>query len=273
MDDYIETQKQAALALTQGRDALRMAVTKRTRVIWAEVRRHKLSFLILRLMGSHGVFHLSAIASFYDLLQNLLNHSVYASSCFTHTHSSSPSPVAIRSCSDVEESSSGVPAVLSSLALNALTNLLISTPLHTLGMSMMLTIARLHTQSYLTKSDVHQLAVLSHALRRDVTQMLPSPLFVLLMRFAEVAFKVGRVGGTTLTTIAVATQHQLLGLLLQNLGQPHLPSPAHAFELLASILGHFAALYKSVQQGMAQLMPVLTMADLPVIECCLFSES
>lgn len=103
--------------------------------------------------------------------------------------------------------------------------------------------------------------------------MLSPALFVVLMEIVRVAFKPGKAGSMASTTISVATQHQLLGLLLQNLGQPHLPRPASALELLCSILSHFAALYKSIMQGVQQLMPVLNVLDLPVIERALFSSS
>lgn len=71
-------QRQAAMALHKGREALRAAVNKRTRQMMHTANLHKLPFLVLRTLGAGGVFDITAIAIFYPRLQTLLDQSHYA---------------------------------------------------------------------------------------------------------------------------------------------------------------------------------------------------
>lgn len=56
--------------------------------------------------------------------------------------------------------------MLASLAFDVMNSLLSHTPLHSLSASIILAIARLHDQPYLTREDVSQMAFIAHALRR-----------------------------------------------------------------------------------------------------------
>lgn len=244
VDDFIEMKKKDAVALANGRESLQAAVVKRTKQIRAVVRHHKAVFLAVRLMGTNGCYDISGAAVLYPFLQRTLN-----------------------------KGPGSIPSVLADLVLGAIVGLMASTPLAYLVESMAVTVARLDSQKTLTVSDVAQISAMALNLRMAVTQMLPAPLFVVLTPFARVAFKAGRGSNAVLTTIPVATQHQLLGILLQNIGQANLPEPTEAMQLLVYILPNFPSLYKSVQQGVHTLMSMIPSAHLPVIEAALFNST
>ncbi|KAG5507619.1 hypothetical protein JKF63_06568 [Porcisia hertigi] len=243
-DDFIDMKKKDAAALAKGREALRATVEKRSSAIMATVRQHKSAYLTLRLVGTHGHFDLEVFPPLYGTLQATVTK-LYVQGQATHT--------------------------LDVLATDALAGLLTHTPFGYMAENMVRTIARLTPLKTLAVGDVSQVSAMAHALRRSLTQMLPAPLFVVLTAFARVAFKAGRGANAISTTIPVATQHQVLGMLMQNLGQANLPDPTASMELLTSILQSFPSLYKSLQQGFYTLMPMIPGDRLAVVEAGLFN--
>ncbi|CAJ1988027.1 protein of unknown function - conserved [Leishmania donovani] len=243
-DDFIDMKKKDAAALAKGREALRAAVEKRSCVIMPAVHQHKSVYLALRLLGTHGHFDLEALPILYEPLQATVTD-LHVQGKATH--------------------------VLAVLATDALTGLLAHTPFRYMAENMVRTVARLTPPKTLAAEDVSQVSAMAHALRQSLTQMLPAPLFVVLMAFARIAFKAGRGANAVSTTIPVATQHQVLGMLMQNLGQVNLPDPTAAMELLTSILQSFPSLYKSVQQGFYTLMSMVPGERLAAVEAGLFN--
>ncbi|CAJ1021422.1 hypothetical protein, conserved [Leishmania lindenbergi] len=243
-DDFIDMKKRDAVALAKGREALRAAVEKRSRAIMPAVHQHKSIYFALRLLGTHGRFDLAALPILYAPLQATVTE--------------------LQLQGKAEH-------VLTVLATDALTGLLAHTPFGGMAENMVRTIARLTPLKTLAVEDVSQVSAMVHALRQSLTQMLPAPLFVVLTAFARVAFKAGRGANAVSTTIPVATQHQMLGMLMQNLGQVNLPDPTAAMELLMSILQSFPSLYKSVQQGFYTLMPMVPGERLAAVEAGLFN--
>lgn len=240
-DDYAAMKKKDAVALAKGLEVLRASVEKRTAVIAAEVHRQKAVFLCIRLMGTNGHFDMTAVALFYPHLQRIVNK-----------YHDKPA------------------FVLSVLAGDAISGLLSHTPYGFIADVLVRTVARLTAVSHLTAADVRQVSALAHALRVALTQMLPASLFAVLAAFASVAFKAGRGANAVSTTIPVATQHQLLGMLIQNIGQASLPDPTGAMELFTFILQSFPALYKSIQQGFHTVMGMIPAEHLNTVEVGLF---
>ncbi|KAG5481373.1 hypothetical protein LSCM4_07084 [Leishmania orientalis] len=243
-DDFVETKKKDAVALAKGREALRAALEKRRRAIMSAVHQHKSVYLAIRLLGTHGHFDLEALPILYAPLQATVTDLCMQGKA---TH------------------------VLATLATDALTGLLAHTPFGCMAESMVRTVARLTPLKTLAVEDVSQVSAMAHTLRQSLTQMLPAPLFVVLTAFARVAFKAGRGANAVSTTIPAATQHQVLGVLMQNIGQVNLPDPTAAMELLTSILQSFPSLYKSVQQGFYTLMPMVPCDRLSAVEVGLFN--
>ncbi|CCW61256.1 unnamed protein product [Phytomonas sp. EM1] len=243
-DDFLYMKRKDAIALEKGREVFRMEITKRTKHILGTVRQHKHIFLTVRLMGITSKFDQLAIASFYPFLQQTLN-----------------------------QGPEKIPAILSTLALDAIVALLRGTPLRYLVRGMATIVARLSKEETLSAGDVAQVSTVAHSLRQAVTQMLPAPVFVVLVAFSRVAFRAGRGSNAISTTIPVATQHQILGLLLQNIGQSDLPIPTEAMELLSMILRSFPSLYKSVQQGIYTLMGMIPTSHLSTIESAMFNST
>lgn len=243
-DDFLDMKKKDGIALAKGREALRTALEKRTRALLPSVHQHKAIFLTLRLLGTHGHFDLEALPVFYGPLQTTVAEMLKQE---TATH------------------------VLAVLSTDALSGLLTHTPFGFMAENMVCTVARLSLLRTLTVEDVSRVSVMAHALRQALTQMLPAPLFVALTAFANVAFKAGRGANALSTTIPVATQHQVLGMLMQNIGQPTLPNPTASMELLTTILQSFPSLYKSLQQGFYTLMAMVPSDRLPAVETGLFN--
>ncbi|KAL7701052.1 hypothetical protein N2W54_003054 [Lotmaria passim] len=243
-DDFHDMKKKDGVALTKGREALRAALEKRTKAILATVHQHKAVFLTLRLLGTHNHFDLEALPILYPPLQATVTE-LQGQEQPTH--------------------------VLAVLATDALAGLLAHTPFGFMAENVVRTVARLTPLKTLTVEDVSQVSAMAHVLRQSLTQMLPAPLFVVLTAFASVAFKVGRGANAVSTTIPVATQHQVIGMLMQNIGQPNLPNPTASMELLTTILQSFPALYKSLQQGFYTLMAMVPSDRLPTVEAGLFN--
>ncbi|KAK7196793.1 hypothetical protein NESM_000619600 [Novymonas esmeraldas] len=243
-DDFVDMKRKDAVALARGREALRAAVDKRTRAILPAVHQHKSVFLALRLLGTHGRYQLDAVPILYAPLQSTLS-ALHAQGKSNHA--------------------------LATLVTDALAGLLSHTPLGYLAETMVCTVARLTPLKTLAAEDVRLVSAMAHALRQSVTQMLPAPLFVVLTSFASVAFKAGRGANAVSTTIPVATQHQILGVLMQNIGQVSLPDPTGAMEVLTGILQSFPSLYKSLQQGFLVLMAMIPGERLAAVEAGLFN--
>ncbi|KAG5481052.1 hypothetical protein LSCM1_06728 [Leishmania martiniquensis] len=243
-DDFVEMKRKDAMALAKGREALRAALEKRSRAIMPAIHQHKSIYLAIRLLGTHGRFDLEAVPILYAPLQATVTELCMQGKA---TH------------------------VLAVLATDALAGLFAHTPLGSMAENMVSTVARLTPLQTLAVEDVSRVSAMAHALRQSLTQMLPAPLFVVLTAFARVAFKAGRGSNAVSTTIPVATQHQVLGMLMQNIGQVNLPGPTAAMELLTSILHSFPSLYKSVQQGFYTLMPMVPGERLSAVEAGLFN--
>jgi hypothetical protein len=243
-DDFHDMKKKDGIALAKGREALRVTLEKRAKAILPAVHQQKAVFLTLRLLGTHGHFDFEALPIFYAPLQSIVTDLLKQEK---PTH------------------------VLAVLATDALAGLLTHTPFSYMGENMVRTVARLTPLKTLAVEDVSQVSTMAHVLRQSLTQMLPAPLFVVLTSFASVAFKAGRGANAVSTTIPVATQHQVLGMLMQNIGQPNLPNPTASMELLTTILQSFPALYKSLQQGFYTLMGMVPSDRLPAVETGLFN--
>ncbi|KPI89976.1 hypothetical protein ABL78_0944 [Leptomonas seymouri] len=243
-DDFHDMKKKDSIALAKGREALRAAVEKRIKALTPAVHKHKAVYLMLRLLGTHGHFDLEALSILYGPLQASVTE-LQKQEKPTH--------------------------VLAVLATDALAGLLTHTPLGYMAVNLVRTVARLTPLKTLAVEDVCQVSAMAHALRQSLTQMLPAPLFVVLTAFASVAFKAGRGANAVSTTIPVATQHQVLGILMQNIGQPNLPNPTASMELLTTILQSFPSLYKSLQQGFYTLMAMVPSDRLSAVETGLFN--
>ncbi|KPA78563.1 hypothetical protein ABB37_06163 [Leptomonas pyrrhocoris] len=243
-DDFHDMKKKDGIALAKGREVLRTGVEKRTKVLIPAVHQHKAAYFTLRLLGTHGHFDLEALPIFFGPLQATVTE-LQTQEKPTH--------------------------VLAVLATDALAGLLTHTAFGFMAENVVRIVARLTPLKTLAVEDVSQLSVMAHALRQSLTQMLPAPLSVVLTSFASAAFKAGRGANAVSTTIPVATQHQVLGMLMQNIGQPNLPNPTATMELLTTILQSFPALYKSLQQGFYTLMAMVPSDRLPAVETGLFN--
>ncbi|KAF8282525.1 hypothetical protein TcBrA4_0084050 [Trypanosoma cruzi] len=241
-DDYEDMKRRDAIALEKGREVLRIEIEKRRHEIEEMIRKNKVPLATIRTLGATGRFPIEGVAVLYPYLQGILNRN-------------------------------DVPEVLERLIVDAISGLLSKTIFADMGENMACTVAQLHDKPSLTVGDVSRLSTMSLHLRQAITHMIPAPLFVVLLPFSRVAFKAGRGGNAVQTTIPVATQHQIMGLLLQNLGQPKLPQPTETLQLLTNILQNFPSLFKSVQQGINLLMALIPASNLTALELGLFNPA
>ncbi|RNF26154.1 uncharacterized protein Tco025E_01599 [Trypanosoma conorhini] len=241
-DDYDDLKRRDAVALEKGRKVLRAEVEKRTHVIEGIIRQNKVPLATIRTLGTTGHFPIEGVAVLYPYLQATLNRS-------------------------------DVPEVLGRLVLDAISGLFSKTVFAHMAENMACTVAQLHSKTTLTSEDVSRLSTMALHLRQATTSMIPAPLFVVLLPFSRVAFKAGRGSNAVQTTIPLATQHQMIGVLLQNLGQSQLPQPTETLQLLTGILQNFPSLFKSVQQGINLLMAMIPASHLAALELGLFTPA
>nr|CCC94359.1 unnamed protein product [Trypanosoma congolense IL3000] len=240
-DDFEDIKRRDAVELEKGRGALRKEIDKRRQDIEEAMQQSKTALVTLRTLGTSGSFPLECIEVFFPYLQNTLN-------------------------------GDSVPEVLDRLLVDAITGLLLHTPLGHMSESMARTVARLENKPSLTPSDVSCISTMATHLRQSITKMLPAPLFVVLLPFWRVAFKAGSGGGDASATIPMATQHQLMGVLMQNIGQANLPQPTETLQLLCTILEKFPSLFRTVQQGISLLMSMIPASKLSTLEYGLFNQ-
>lgn len=277
MDDFMDQKKRDAQALAKGRERLekemnlhRNQVQRETRILLAPV-------LTVRLLGCTKSVYSTVVSHFYPYLLHRLRIGSQEASMKPGRQEEEEEEerraffalVRRRSSSGQEEESKPAPPLpefLRHLYTDAIRSLLSRTPLSTLAEVLTSVVLRLSSKRFLEAPDVSQLATLSQVLRRSLVQMLPAPLFVVLIPFCRVAFKAGKSNSALTTSISIAAQHQLLGVLLQNIGQASLPQPTLAMELMMFILHNFPGLYKSVLQGVQTLMPLIPSKHLNTIE-------
>ncbi|KAH9589385.1 hypothetical protein LSM04_007840 [Trypanosoma melophagium] len=241
-DDYEDMKRKDAIALEKGREVLRKEIEKRTCVIEETLRQRKTALVTIRTLGTSGRFRLEGVEVLYPYLQSTLNRE-------------------------------NIPEVLESYLVDAISGLLSCTVFAYVAENMVRTVAKLYNKTSLSPEDVSRISTMALLLRQAVTQMIPAPLFVVLLPFSQVAFKAGRGGNAVKTTIPVATQHQIMGVLLQNLGQSQLPQPTETLQLLTTILQSFPSLFKSVQQGINLLMTMIPASHLNALEFGLFNNA
>lgn len=285
MDDFMDQKKRDGLALAKGKEGLekelnthRQAVQRDTRILLAPL-------LIVRLLGATKSVDDTAISTFFPYLLRRLCRGGEASSTskaeeeveeeeeeqerkdffalVRHRRASSHDD-------EVAATALPLPSFLQHLYMDGIRGLLSRTPIACLAEVLTSVIVRVSPKRYLEATDISQFATLSLVLRRSLVQMLSPPLFVVLIPFCRVAFKAGRSSSALTTSISVATQHQLLSVLLQNVSQPSLPQPTLAMELMMLILHNFPALYKGVLQGVQALMPLLPSKHLMTVEIGFF---
>ncbi|KEG15173.1 hypothetical protein DQ04_00161130 [Trypanosoma grayi] len=241
-DDYEDMKQKDAIALKNGREVLRKDIEKRRHVIEDTVQQRKTALATIRTLGTSGHFCLVGVATLYPYLQEALNRD-------------------------------DVPEVLERHLVDAISGLLSRTVFAYMAENMARTVAQLDRKTSLSVGEVSRISTMAMHLRQALTQMIPAPLFVVLLPFSRVAFKAGRGGNAVRTTIPVATQHQLMGVLMQNLGQSNLPQPTETLQLLSTILQNFPSLFKSVQQGINLLMAMIPASHLVALELGLFNQA
>ncbi|KAG8346488.1 hypothetical protein ERJ75_000937300 [Trypanosoma vivax] len=241
-DEFEDMKRRDNAAMEKGRHELRLEIERRRREIEDAVCQHKAILVTVRTLGGFQRVPLECISTLFPYLQATL-------------------------CRE------DVPEVLEKLIVDAVAGLLSRTVLAHMAENMVRTVANLDKKSSLNAEDVSRVSTIALYLRQVTTKMLPEPLFVVLLPFARVAFKVGSGRNATQTTIPLATQHQILGLLMQNIGQAHLPQPTETTQLLYHVLQRFPSLFKSVQQGINRLMSVIPESHFAVLELGLFSDS
>lgn len=259
-DDFADMKKKDLAALEKAKNALEAECSKHRESVVRGTRCLIAPFATIRLLGSTTAVDCSATAVLYPYLLRQLSQEDETSSPFA---TQKPSD-------DDQDAKPSLPPLLSHLYLDSIRGLLSHTPFAPYVDGCTRLVCRCSGKRFLEPGDVRQISSLSLALRRSITQMLPAPLFVVLTSFCRVAFKAGEVNAALTTSIPAATQHQLLGVLLQSVGQPSLPNPAEAMRLFFFILANFPPLYKSVLQGVQVLMPFMESEELETIEHGMF---
>ncbi|RHW68795.1 hypothetical protein DPX39_100138900 [Trypanosoma brucei equiperdum] len=240
-DDFEDMKRRDAAALEKGREELRKEIQKHSRVIEDVLLQRKTALVTVRTLGTSGDFPLECVAVLFPYLQETL-------------------------------SGNDVPEVLERLLVDAIAGLLSRTAFAHIAEGMSRTVAELEGKASLSVDDVSRVSTMATYLRQSMTKMLPPPLFVVLLPFSHVAFKAGRGSQAVRTTIPLATQHQIMGVLIQNIGQANLPQPTETLQLLYTILQRFPSLFKSVQQGINLLMAMIPTSHLVALELGFFNQ-
>lgn len=281
MDDFLDQKKRDASALAKGKEVLQKDLNTHRQEVQRDTRILLAPLLTVRLLGATPFVDDTAISTFFPYLLRRLCSGGEAISKLGDEEEEEEQErrdffavVRHRRASSRDDDAASTPLPLHSflrhLYMDGIRGLLSRTPIGSLAEVLTSVIVRVSPKRYLETPDISQFATLSLVLRRSLVQMLSPPLFVVLIPFCRVAFKAGRSSSALTTSIAIATQHQLLSVLLQNVSQPSLPQPTLAMELMMLILHNFPALYKGVLQGVQVLMPLLPSKHLMTAEIGFF---
>lgn len=276
-EDFLDQKKRDSQALAKGREQAEKEMKKHRDLVIRETRILLAPILTVRLLGCTNKVDLMVVSTFYPYLLRRLKEGGGEASMHSRDEKEEEEEerreflalVRRRAATGQDNElkpNPPLPLFVYHLYMDAIRGLLSRTALRSSAVVLTAVALRLSQKRFLEAPDVSQLGTLSQLLRRSLGQMLPPPLFVVLIPFCRVAFKAGRTSSALTTSISISTQHQLLGVLLQNVGQASLPQPTLAMELMMLILHNFPSLYKSVLQGAQTLMPLIPSKHLTTIE-------
>lgn len=257
MDDFLDMKRKDEQLLVKERAKLQDEVQQMKQKVVDASRGVVAPLALIQWLGRTPGVSLAIVSAFYPYLLELLNGESAEVEVTAEQRESRDPRLHVALAAWVESGVHG---------------LLMRTSFSHLGDVLTATTVSLWCQKFLQPQDVSRLATLASAVRRANTKIFPPYLLDVLRPFCMVAFKAGKSSGTVPTSITLVTQHQLLGLVLQNINQFHIPHPTRLLELLAFILRNFPGLYKSVLQGALRVTSLIAPEDLVVVERALFSD-